>query len=168
MTDQDTTLTIRIDTHLKENLTTVSGGRVAQLLRALGQCFLGWPLGHLRGEEIVDGLMAELEEEVSGLESRLWVPGGCLTDEEWVKVGHHLNTAKAITTPFMGKGPSLNQFRGINLVGRLQIMLHDKEVRDETIYLRKVMTQNQQRQSSASPSLSNPFYTLLPPLPPLD
>jgi hypothetical protein len=147
MTDQDTTLTIRIDAHLKESLATVSGGRVAQVLRALGQRFLGWPLGH-RGEDIMGGVMADLEEEVSRFEARLWVPGGCLTDEEWVRVAHHLNTAKAVTTPLMEKGPSINQFRGINLVGRLQLMLHDKGVRDETIYLRRLMAQNQHQQQS--------------------
>ena len=119
MTDQDTTLTIRIDSHLKEELARVSGGSVAQVLRALSQRFLGWPLGHHRGDEIAGGVMADLEEEVGRLEARLWAPGGSLSDEDWVRVGHHINTARAITVPLMTKGPSINQFRGINLVGRL-------------------------------------------------
>lgn len=150
----DSTLTIRIESDLKEELSNSPDG-MAHTLRSLGTLYLERPLGFREGD-LTSVCLTELEEEVAELEKKLWRPNGTLSETDWQKTLQHFNTAKALTHPLMERGRSLNRTRGILLVGRLQLMLNDWELRQETIMIRNEMARQraqQQKQQSLPPML---------------
>ena len=152
MKEQDSTLTIRIDSKLKQLLSQSPNG-MAHILRSLGALYVGEPLASQEGD-LTGICLTELEEEVAKLEAKLWQPNSTLSDSEWQKALQYFNTAKGLTHPLMERGQSLNKIRGVLLVGRLQLMLNDWEIRQETIMIRNQIARSQQQNA-------------LPPLPPL-
>ena len=155
----DSTLTIRIESELKEELSKSPDG-MAQTLRSLGSLYLERPLGFREGD-LTSVCLNELEVDVAELEEKLWRPNGFLSDADWQKTVQHFHTAKALTHPLMDRGRSLSRLRGILLGGRLQLMLNDWELRLETITIRNEMARQraQQQMGNRSP---------LPPLPPIN
>jgi hypothetical protein len=138
-------ISMRLDPSFKEALDAtleaeekVTGrvGGVSMIFRRLGALYLReeLPAPNWRAKEeepqdedlslmSMDGIEAELVE----LEAKLWGSDDDLTPQEWKRVNRLKEQMESLTHPLMRDPISMNQHRGIVLLGRLQVMLFEKK-----------------------------------------
>lgn len=136
----DPSFKAELEATLPEDKPGGKAGGLSLLFRRLGYLYLRKPLPAQRWrrdldipepeplkEDLAETCLDDLESAVVYFEQKLASLRN-LTAEEWSQVERMKETARGLTHPMLFKTPRFDLHRGINLIGRLDLLLFQKEI----------------------------------------